>query len=467
MVGRLGRSGGSSAECLGGELVAGVVSVEEVCSVDMLVVEGGHPLDGVVACSGAKNAFLPIAAAALLTSEPVIVRRVPDLADVKLILNILEGLGCSVERDRAAATVRIQAPERPLGEAGWEDVRKMRGSVYVLGPLLARTGMAKVSLPGGCVIGQRPIDIHLLGLEGLGAKVNIDHGHVVASVPSGRLRGAPLYLGGPSGSSVGATGNLMMAASLAEGETVIEGAACEPEVVDLGGFLNAMGAKIEGLGSPRLCIQGVEQLGGCEYEIISDRIEAGTYVIAGALTGGRVRVEGCEPGHLAVLLARLHQAGVPFEMGQGFIETQPYDPRDPQEGLRATDVTTLPYPGFPTDLQAQWMTLMTQAPGLSVITEKIYPDRYLHMPELLRLGAELRRQNAGTAIVQGGTRLSGAPVTASDLRASAALVLAGLIAEGETEVHRVYHIDRGYERIEERLEGLGAVIRRESDPWQG
>jgi len=430
----------------------------------MLVVEGGHPLDGVVTCSGSKNAFLPIAAAALLTTEEVTVRRVPDLADVRLILNILKGLGCEIFHDRPTSTVRIQARELPLGEAGWEDVRKMRGSVYVLGPLLARTGTAKVSLPGGCVIGQRPIDIHLRGLQDLGADVAIDHGHVVASVPGSRLRGKHLYLGGPSGSSVGATGNIMMAACLAEGETIIEGAACEPEIVDLGGFLKAMGAKIEGLGSPRICIQGVEQLSGCEYEIIPDRIEAGTYVIAGAMTGGRVKVEGCEPGHLSVLLARLHEAGVPLEMGKGFIETQSFDAR---EGLRATDVTTLPYPGFPTDLQAQWMALMTQAPGISVITEKIYPDRYMHMPELLRLGAELRRQNAGTAIVQGGKPLSGAPVMASDLRASAALVLAGLIAQDETEIHRVYHIDRGYERIEERLGGLGAVIRRESDPWEG
>ena len=433
----------------------------------MLVVEGGHPLEGTVTCSGSKNAFLPIAAAALLTSEPVTVRRVPDLVDVRQILNILEGLGCEIARDRSKSTVRIQAPESPLGEAGWEDVRRMRGSVYVLGPLLARTGSAKVSLPGGCVIGQRPIDIHLRGLKELGARVEINHGHVVASVPGGRLRGAHMYLGGASGSSVGGTGNIMMAACLAEGETVIEGAACEPEIVDLGKFLNAMGAKIEGLGSPKICIQGVESLGGCEHEVIPDRIEAGTYAIAGAITGGRVRVEGCEPGHLAVLLARLNQAGVPLEIGPGFLETQAFDPREAGAGLRATDVTTLPYPGFPTDLQAQWMALMTQAPGLSVITEKIYPDRYMHMPELLRLGAELRRQNAGTAIVQGGSVLSGAPVTASDLRASAALVLAGLIAEGETEIHRVYHIDRGYERIEERLGGLGAVIRRESDPWQG
>ena len=432
----------------------------------MLVVEGGHPLDGAVTCSGSKNALLPIAAAALLTEEKVTVRRVPDLADVRLILNILEGLGCIVEWDRGNSTVEIQAKDLPSGEAAWEDVRRMRGSVYVLGPLLARTGAAKVSLPGGCVIGQRPIDIHLRGFEGLGAKVEIDHGHVVASVPGGRLQGAHLYVGGASGSSVGGTGNLMMAACLAQGETILEGAACEPEIVDLGKLLISMGAKIEGLGSPRIVITGVESLGGCEHEVIPDRIEAGTYVIAGAMTGGRVKVEGCDPGHLSVMLARLHEAGVPFELGPGFIETQPYDPYDPSEGLRATDVTTLPYPGFPTDLQAQWMALMTQAQGLSVITEKIYPDRYMHMPELLRLGAELRRQNAGTAIVQGGTRLSGAPVTASDLRASAALVLAGLVAEEETEIHRVYHIDRGYERIEERLRGLGAVIRRESDPWQ-
>jgi len=433
----------------------------------MLVVEGGHPLEGTVTCSGSKNAFLPIAAAALLTTEPVKVSRVPDLADPRRIHHILECLGCEVTRDLESSTVCIQAPEQPLGEAGWDDVRKMRGSVYVLGPILARTGSARVSLPGGCLIGHRPIDLHVRGLEALGAKIEMDHGYVVASVPGGRLRGAHMYLGGPSGSSVGGTGNIMMAACLAEGETIIEGAACEPEVVDLGRCLIRMGAKIEGLGSPRISIQGVERLGGCEHEVIPDRIEAGTYLIAGAMTGGRVKVERCEPGHLSVLIDRLHEAEVPLEVGEDFIETQPFDPRDPSGGLRATDVTTLPYPAFPTDLQAQWMVLMTLAQGISVITEKIYSDRYMHMPELSRLGADLRRQNAGTAIVKGGLSLSGAPVTASDLRASAALVLAGLVAEGETEIHRVYHIDRGYEQIEQKLSSLGAVIRRESDSWEG
>jgi UDP-N-acetylglucosamine 1-carboxyvinyltransferase len=318
-----------------------------------------------------------------------------------------------------------------------------------------------VSLPGGCVFGVRPIDVHLKGMEALGARVRIEHGYVIAEAPRG-LRGAEMYLGSAFGSSVLGTANVMMAATLAKGRTVIQGAACEPEVEDLGNCLNAMGAKIKGLGSPRLEIEGVKELGGTEWSVIPDRIEAGTYVIAGAMCGGRVRVEGCRPDHLSVLLDRLWEARVPFDAGPDWIETQPYHPRDPARRPRSTDVTTHPYPGFPTDLQAQWMALMTLADGISVITECIYPDRYMHIAELTRLGANVRRQST-TAIVQGTARLSGAQVMASDLRASAALVLAGLVAEGETEIHRVYHIDRGYERIEERLQALGAKIERMSE----
>jgi len=426
---------------------------------DRLIVEGGHALEGSVPSAGSKNAVLPILASALLTEEPMRVENAPRLSDVETMLRVLNDLGCEGAR-REDGTVELQAARLQTGKTGWEHVRKMRGSVCVLGPLLARLGRAEVSLPGGCVFGVRPIDAHLRGLEALGARVRIEHGFVIAEAPKGGLVGSELYLGTAFGSSVLGTANVMMAACLAHGTTTVHGAACEPEVVDLGRCLGAMGAEIEGLGSPRLRIHGRKALGGATWRVIPDRIEAGTYVIAGALTGGRVRVTGCRPGHLSVLLERLRDAQVPVEVGEDWIETQPYDPR--REQPRSTDVTTLPFPGFPTDLQAQWMTLMVLADGISIITERIYPDRYMHLPELARLGAQVRREGSA-AVVRGTSRLSGAPVTASDLRASAALVLAGLVAEGETEIHRVYHIDRGYERIEERLGPLGAVIRRERD----
>jgi UDP-N-acetylglucosamine 1-carboxyvinyltransferase len=427
---------------------------------DKFVIEGGHPLEGTVAVSGSKNAVLPVLAAGLLASEPLRIKNAPRLSDVETMMSVLRDLDCSAERC-ADGAVEVCAREKPNPRAAWENVRKMRGSVAVLGPLLARTGRAEVSLPGGCVFGVRPIDVHLKGMEALGARVRIEHGYVIAEAPRG-LRGAEMFLGSAFGSSVLGTENVMMAAVLAKGRTVIQGAACEPEVEDLGLCLNAMGAKIKGLGSPRLEIEGVEALGGAEWSVIPDRIEAGTYVVAGAMCGGRVRVTDCRTDHLAVLLDRLWEARIPFDSGEDWIETEPYHPRDPARRPRATDVTTLPYPGFPTDLQAQWMALMTLADGISVINECIYPDRYMHIAELARLGAQVRRQGT-SAIVQGTPRLSGAPVMASDLRASAALVLAGLVAEGTTEVHRVYHIDRGYERIEERLQALGAVIRREDD----
>lgn len=428
---------------------------------DRLIIEGGAKLNGEVATAGAKNAVLPIMAASLLTSEPLRVRNVPHLSDVETMRNVLSDLGCESNRE-ADDSVSLHAREIGTNRAGWEHVRKMRGSVCVLGPLLARTGRAEVSLPGGCVFGVRPIDVHLKGFEALGATVRIEHGYVIAEAPPTGLVGTELFIGTAFGSSVLGTANIMMAACLAKGRTVIHGAACEPEVVDLGETLQAMGAPITGLGSPRLEIEGSPELGGADVTVIPDRIEAGTYVIAGAMTGGRVRVTGCRPGHLSVLLERLRDAQVPIEVGEDWIETQTYDPRNKSERPRSTDVTTHPFPGFPTDLQAQWMSLMTMADGLSIITERIYPDRYMHLPELQRLGASIRREGS-TAVVRGSERLSGAPVTASDLRASAALVLAGLVAEGETEIHRVYHIDRGYERIEERLGPLGAKIRRVND----
>jgi UDP-N-acetylglucosamine 1-carboxyvinyltransferase len=299
----------------------------------------------------------------------------------------------------------------------------------------------------------------LKGLQALGARIKVEHGFVIAEAPRGGLRGGEVYLRGPMGSTVLGTANVMMAATLAKGRSIIHGAACEPEIEDLGNVLLKMGAKITGLGSPRIVIEGVSELGGAEHAVIPDRIEAATYVIAGAMCGGRVRVENCVPEHLAAVLDRLWEARVPFEAGDTWIETQPYHPRDPARRPRETDVTTHPLPGFPTDAQAQWMALMTLADVISVVNEMIYPDRYMHIAELARLGANVRRQGT-MAIVQGTERLSGAPVMASDLRASAALVLAGLVAEGTTEVHRVYHIDRGYERIEERLQNLGAVISR-------
>ena len=428
---------------------------------DKFVVEGGHPLEGSVEVCGSKNAVLPVMAAALLTSEPVRIANAPRLADVDTMMDLLRELSCEAERD-AGGNIVLRAGGKPSHHADWEHVRKMRGSVTVLGPLLARSHRAEVSLPGGCVIGVRPIDVHLKGLEALGARVRIERGYVVAEAPRGGLRGAKVYLGTAFGSSVTGTENVMMAAALAKGTTVIQCAACEPEVVDLGQCLVSMGARIQGLGSPRIEVEGVAELHRASWSVIPDRIEAGTYLIAGAMCGGRVRVQGCRPDHLAALLDRMYEARIPFESGEGWLETQPYHPRDPLQRPRSTDVTTLPYPGFPTDLQAQWTALMTLADGLSVITENIYPDRYMHIAELARLGAQVRRQGT-TSFVQGTPKLSGAPVTASDLRASAALVLGALVAEGRTEIHRVYHIDRGYERIEERLSSLGAVIERASE----
>ncbi|MEM7307593.1 MAG: UDP-N-acetylglucosamine 1-carboxyvinyltransferase [Planctomycetota bacterium] len=422
---------------------------------DRLVVEGGVRLDGTVRAAGAKNAVLPILTAALLTDEPLVVRNVPRLADVDTMVGILSSLGADAARGDGdeAGTVRV-ASGTPKSEAPWELVRKMRASFGVLGPLLARTGEASVSLPGGCVFGVRPVDVHLKGMRALGARVTIEGGNVRAVAPPGGLVGAEVYLGTPFGSSVGGTMNVMLAATLARGRTVIQSAACEPEVTDLADCLNAMGARISGHGSPTVVIEGVERLGGAEHEVLPDRIEAGTFLIAGAVTGGRVRVEGCRPEHLSSLFDALWRAGVACERGDGWAEVHATEGRP-----RPTDVTTQPYPGFPTDLQAQWMALMVLARGVSVITERIYPDRYMHLAELARLGASVRRQSTA-AIVEGTARLSGAQLMASDLRASAALVLAGLIAEGTTEIHRVYHIDRGYERIEERLRALGARIER-------
>jgi len=423
---------------------------------DKLIIEGGRPLEGTIRTAGSKNAVLPILAASLLSRETVTITGAPRLADVSTMLDIIRDLGASAEQSEDG-TIEISAEADIADTAPWERVRKMRGSVCVLGPLLTRLGRARVSLPGGCAFGVRPIDVHLKGLRALGAKVRVEHGYIVCDAPPGGLRGERIFLGSANGPSVLGTANVVMAATLARGTTVIESAACEPEVVDLCDCLVRMGAKITGQGSPMITIEGVDELHGAEHPVIPDRIEAGTYVLAGALAGGQVRVENCVPSHLGALLDRMRESRVPFEMGDDWIETEAYDMNE--RPPRSTDVTTHAYPGFPTDLQAQWMALMTRADGLSIITERIFSDRWMHVPELERLGASLRRQN--TAVVVRGTReLSGAQVMASDLRASAALVMAGLVARGTTEVHRVYHIDRGYEAIEERLEGVGAAIRR-------
>src|SRR5262245_59285312 len=417
---------------------------------DRLRVEGGPALRGQVTVSGSKNAVLPIMVCALLTDEPVRIRRVPSLRDVSTLARILDRLGVKVDYDRSAGVVSARSVNEDLVTAPWDLVSTMRASICVLGPLLAKRGRARVSLPGGCVFGVRPIDLHIKGLEALGAHIEVRNGYIEAEAP--RLRGGEVFLGSNFGSTVLGTANVMSAATLAEGETLIENAAMEPEIQDLGRVLIGMGAKIEGLGTHQLRIQGVKSLGGFDHAVIGDRIEAGTFLVAGAITRGDVEVHGVEATQLLALLERLSAAGVKITRSNGSIRTQ-------GGTLRAIDVTTLPHPGFPTDLQAQIMALLSTAEGISVITEKVFPDRFIHVAELHRMGARIRKEGS-LAIVSGVTELSGAPVMASDLRASAALLLAGLVARGETEVHRVYHIDRGYERIDHKLSALGARIRR-------
>jgi UDP-N-acetylglucosamine 1-carboxyvinyltransferase len=415
---------------------------------DSLLIKGGVPLHGEVAISGAKNAVLPIMAATLLTGEPCVIRRVPNLSDVKFMGQILNWLGASVRFE--GDTVRIHA-RKIKGMADYDLVRKMRGSICIMGPLLGRLKKATVSLPGGCVIGARPINLHLKGFEGLGARVVIESGYVHASAK--RLVGNSVFLGGRAGSTVLGTANVLMAAVLAEGVTLIESAACEPEVVDLVNFLNAMGAKITGAGSPTLTITGVKALSGAEHEVIPDRIEAATYAIAAATTNGEVTLRGARADHMHAVLDKLNDAGVKVERKGADIVIR-------RNGrLKPLDITTLPYSGFPTDAQAQMMALMTMTPGISIITERIFESRFMHVSELTRLGADIEIEGP-SAIVKGGKPLSGAPVMASDLRASAALVIAGLAARGTTQVNRVYHIDRGYENIDLKLRKLGARIER-------
>jgi UDP-N-acetylglucosamine 1-carboxyvinyltransferase len=418
---------------------------------DKIVIEGGLPLRGTVDVSGAKNAALPIIAAALLAEGDHVARNVPDLADVRTLGKLLGHMGCTLERstgERRAVGVRVPASVRP--EAPYELVKTMRASVVVLGPLVARWGKARVSLPGGCAIGARPIDQHLKGLAALGAEIRLEHGYVEASAPRGRLRGAIFTF---DGQTVTGTENVMMAAVLAEGHTVLRNCAREPEVADLADALVRMGARIEGAGTDEIRVDGVASLRPLEHTVIPDRIEAGTFLVAGALPGGDVTVRGCFAAHLEALVEKLRAVGaevLPVEGGLRVVG----DGRP-----RPVDVRTAPHPGFPTDMQAQLMVLLCLAEGSSRITETVFENRFMHVQELQRLGADITVEGK-VAVVRGVPSLSGAPVMASDLRASAALVLAGLAAQGTTEVLRVYHLDRGYERIEEKLAPLGARIRR-------
>ncbi|WP_242337195.1 MULTISPECIES: UDP-N-acetylglucosamine 1-carboxyvinyltransferase [Anaeromyxobacter] len=419
---------------------------------DKILIEGGVPLRGSVEASGAKNAALPIIAASLLAEGEHRIRNVPDLADVRTLGRLLGHMGCQAERnagEKGALWIRVPAAVQP--EAPYELVKTMRASVVVLGPLVARWGKARVSMPGGCAIGARPIDQHLKGLAALGAEIHLEHGYVEATAPRGRLRGATFTF---DGQTVTGTENVMMAAVLAEGETLLRNCAREPEIVDLANALRGMGARIEGDGTDDIWIEGVESLRPIDHVVIADRIEAGTFLVAGALPGGDVTVKGCVPAHVEALVEKLRAVGaqvLPVEGGLRVVG----DGRP-----RPVDVRTAPHPGFPTDMQAQMMVLLCLADGSSKITETVFENRFMHVHELQRLGADIA-VDGKTAVVKGVPGLSGAPVMASDLRASAALVLAGLAAQGTTEVHRVYHLDRGYERIEEKLAPLGARIRRE------
>ena len=419
---------------------------------DVFSIQGQTNLHGEITVGGAKNAALPIMAASLLSSDQVVVRSVPQLADISGLATLLEKLGAQVNRDQAGV-VRISNQDESCCTADYESVRRMRASICVLGPLLAKRGYAKVSMPGGCAIGDRPVNLHLRGLEALGAKLHLEGGYIIAECP--RLRGAEIFLGGPFGSTVLGTANVMSAACLAQGTTVIEAAACEPEIVDLGNFLNSMGAAVTGHGSPRITIEGVDQLGPADYSVIPDRIEAGTFMVAAAITNSTLTIRNCRTEHLMAFIDCLEHIGLGVQRLDNAVKITP------AARLKPVDVATHAYPGFPTDLQAQLMALLALADGNSIVTEKIFPDRFMHVPELNRMAANLRKEGP-TVIIAGVDKLIAAPVMASDLRASAALVLAALAADGTTVVNRVYHIDRGYQRIEEKLNAVGARIERQA-----
>ena len=456
---------------------------------DAFVIHGGQRLRGRVRIQGSKNAALPLMTAALLTEDPIVLHDVPRLSDVQNLASLLDTLGCRVQRgdgDRpdCGDTVRLHVTDPTADTAEYDIVRRMRATFNVLGPMLAKRGKAVVSMPGGCNIGDRPVDLHLRGLRALGANIDLQGGYIHAAAPeSGRLRGARVFLGGSFGPTVTGTVNVMSAATLAEGTTILEAVACEPEVVDLADLLNRMGARIQGAGTPRLTIEGVDSLHGAEHTVIADRIEAGTYIMAAAVTNGDVVLDNFPIDALTAVLDRLVEIGVEVEPVAAAADgsTATFQGRSPAAApgaamgmgqsvrvassrrLNPISVTTQPHPGFPTDLQAQIMALLAMADGNSIITEKIFPDRFLHVAEMLRMGANLVR-NGSSVLISGVRELVGAPVMASDLRASAGLVLAGLGASGVTTINRVYHLDRGYEKMEVNLQNLGAKIERVNRP---
>jgi len=415
---------------------------------DKIEIEGGIPLRGEVAVGGAKNAALPILAATLLCEGETVLEGVPDLRDIRTMVCLLEELGCDVER--AGDSLRIEVKDEALFEAPYRIVKQMRASFSVLGPLIAKRGRGSVSMPGGCNLGLRPVDLHLKGLRALGARIEVEGGYVRAEGP---LRGEEIFLQGAFGSTVLGTANVMSAACLAEGVTVIEGAACEPEIADLANFLVACGAKIEGIGSPRLVVEGVERLQGRRWRIIADRMEAGTLMAAAAVTGGDVTLQGADPRHMGAVTEALRGIGAGVEKLDAGVRV--FGPERPSP----IDLTTLPYPGFPTDLQAPFAAILARADGISVVTEKIYPERFMHVAELMRMGASIRKQGPST-VIHGVPRLSGAEVMASDIRGGASLLVAALAAAGRSEIHRVYHVDRGYENIEEKISRLGGRAKR-------
>ena len=428
---------------------------------DSFLIHGGRRLKGKIEISGSKNSALPIMAAALMADGKTTLKGVPRLSDIDSMCKLLGELGCHVWRHESAATdagpalngtLDIEVHDEKQCEARYDIVKTMRASICVLGPLLAKRGKAIVSIPGGCAIGDRPVDLHVRGLQKLGAEFRTENGNIIAEV-RGRLKGCRMYLGGALGPTVLGTINVMCAAALAEGETVLVGAACEPEVSDCADFLNKMGAKIKGHGTPEIRINGVDKLNGSEHRVIPDRIECGTFIIAAAITNGELQLKHCNMDHLIAVIDRLDEVGVRISRENGTIFVSS------SRLLNPVEMTTQPYPGFPTDLQAQLMALLCLADGISVVTERIFPDRFLHVGELNRMGARIRKEGP-TAIIQGVKELQGASVMASDLRASAALVLAALVAKGTTRIDRVYHIDRGYEKIEQKLAAVGADIER-------
>ena len=417
---------------------------------DKLIIRGGKPLKGEVVISGAKNAALPIMAATLLANDNVTVANVPHLNDVTTMMDLLGQLGAQLIVDEKL-NVQVDASSVNVFEAPYDLVKTMRASILVLGPLLARFGQADVSLPGGCAIGTRPVDLHIKALKQMGADINVANGFIQARVKSGRLKGKMIVF---DTVTVTGTENILMAAVLAEGKTMIRNAAREPEIVDLANFLTAMGAKIKGAGTATIEVEGVEQLGSCRYDVLPDRIEAGTFLTAAALSRGHIKVKRVKPDTLLSLLSKLEEAGADIQIGDDWIELNMHGRRP-----KAVNISTAPYPAFPTDMQAQFMALNTVAEGTSTVTETVFENRFMHVQELQRMGADIHL-NGNTAIINGIERLTGAPVMATDLRASASLILAGLAASGETVVERVYHVDRGYERIEEKLSSLGVDIRR-------